>query len=679
MKYFNKKSKHAADGKFCIKCHSLSLKNSDSDTLKAEITVFFALITAIIMALFLSVLESARTSAARLHMTIAANSAIDSLFSQYHKKLWQDYRILGLEQYDYQQLTDEMSNFIEPYFNVKNWYPQKLTDIEITELKAITDENGEIFETEILDYMKYGIMAEIWDLIDIDIFDKGRYEGASADSVSDIYSSNAKFAAKIEKKLEELAECISREEADISSAQAALNSCDGAEFISKANQAISELKKMPGIIKDYEKLADKLGKELGKSRARFDGELANGSLSKESWEIINEDILQFESYVREDGERRQEISSISSLSDSNIEFLKGLIEEAREIMDYISNWEPEDEDDELDEYALWAPIRRAMSSYSHPHVGCSYGIQDKETEGRLESIKALLSGDVLKLVTPDGAKLSTESLMLEDSPSSLHAETDISRLGLLDRVYTVFYAGAELNYFGRGIYDAEQKKGTGGCELEYVIYGKNSDSENLRAAVSELIKIRTGLNLIYLYRDSEKKAEAKALAAAIAGVAGLTPMISVLTFFILSVWSLGQAVVDIRHLLNGKRVPFMHTPNSFSLSLSGLLSITDRAALDAADSSKNENDEENGLSYSDYLKILMFTGYGSTNAYRIMDVIQMSIKATQKDFRMDRLVYSLQTRVNVYAEHLFSQLGVVKAFRNVEKNYNMSVPTSFSY
>ncbi len=647
----------------------------------AEITVFFALITAMIMALFLGVLESARTSAARLHMTIAANSAIDSLFSQYHRKLWTDYRILGLEQYDYEQLIDEMSDFIEPYFKAKNWYPQKLTDIEITELKCLTEENGEILETEILDYMKYGIAAEIWDLAKIDFFDKGRGEGASADKIADTYSTHAVAASKIEKKLEELSESISKEENHISRSLSALNSCDGSGFINNAKEAMTELKKMPSLTDEYERLADKLKKELEASRTKFDEELQKDELSNESWELINEDILQYESYVKEDGERRQEIMSVKNRSMKNADFLAGLIEEAYEIMDYISRWEPEDEDDELDEYSLWEPIRAAMSGYDHLSVGCSYGIQDKETEGKLESIRALFCGDILRLVLPDGAKLNTEKLGLEESPSALHAGDDTSRLGIIDRTYSAFYAGAELSYFGRGIYDTEQKKGGEGSELEYVIYGKNSDSENLYEAVSELIRIRTGLNLVYLYKDSAKKNEARTLAAAIAGVSGLTPMISILTFFILSVWALGQAVVDIKGLLNGEKVPFIHTAESFSLSLGGLLSISDRATLSAAESKINrEEGTEKGLSYSDYLKIVLFTGYSSVNTYRIMDVMQMNIRKEQKDFRMDRLVYSLQTRVNVYAEHLFSRVGIVGAFMQGEKkDYNMSVPTAFSY
>ena len=672
MKFFNSENNK-------IKSRNVSpdTKEALGQLAEAEITVFFALISALIMALFLGVLESARTSAARLHLTVAANSAIDSLFSQYHRELWQNYRILGLEQYDYEQLTDEMTDFIAPYINAKNWFPQRLKDIEITELISITDENGSIFEKEILDYMRYGIAAEIWDIVDLNIFENGRHEGASADKVSDVYSDYARYAVSIEKRLEELSNEIEAEEGYVKGAAEALESLNGSGFINNAEASTERLKKIPEHIKDYEKQADKLKEKLKESREKFDRELENGEISQETWELLNEDISQYESYAREDGGRRQEIVSLGERSSANISFLNGLIEEAHDIMEYIASWESDDEDDELDEEALWRPVIRAMRSYDHLSLGCSFGISDKETEGRLESIKALLSGEMLKLVLPDGADLSSEALNLEESPSSLHSENNISGLGLIERAYAAFYSGAELSYFGRGIYDKKEKKGLGGCELEYVIYGKNSDAENLGDAVSELIRLRTGLNLIYLYKDNTKRGEARTLASAIAGVTGLTPMTAILTFFILSVWALGQAVVDIRNLLSGGSVPFIHTKESFTLSLSGLLGISDKNSLPAPEKS---SDEGKGLDYSDYLKVILLADYGSRNTYRIMDIIQMNLREKQKDFRMDRLVYSMQTRVNVYAEHLFSQLGIVKAIASEnEKSYNMSVPTAFSY
>ena len=643
----------------------------------AGITIFFALISAVIFALFLGVLESARMSAARLHMRIAANSSIDSLFSQYHKKLWQDYRILGLEQYDYEQLTDEMQGFMEPYFKAKDWFPMKLDSIDITELISITDENGAVFEEEVLDYMKYGIAASISDITELELFEKSAHEGKSIDKISEFYEEHAGEAASIEKLLSRLSETASQAGDKVKEGRSALNSCDGEVFIDLASSAISELEKLPGLIEEYEKEADKLAKSLEKTKAALKNELENGELSYESWQVVNDDIEQFDSYVRSDGERRAEIKASGEKAVRNIDLLRDLIEDAEEVLRYIAEWEPEDDEDELDEEALWRPLIARSYQCEDIVIGCRHGMQDEESEKKLESIRQLLSGELLKLVLPKGAKLSSEKMDLTDCPGALHAEDDINRLSLIDRAYVAEYAVSELSYFGRGVYDDKSKKGSGGCELEYVLYGYDNDTENLNELVKQLTAFRSGMNLIYLYSDNEKKAEARTLAAAITGAAGITPLISVMTFFILSVWALGQAVMDVKGILAGYKVPIMHNKNSFDLSLSGLMSLS---ADGVSNIGVKENKTDKGLLYRDYLRILMFSFYGSSKAYRVMDIIQVNLRKAQGDFRMDRLVYSMQADVNVSASHLFSELGIVKAFvSSGDKNYKMRASTAFSY
>ena len=64
---------------------------------KGEVTVFLAMILVMLMTLLLVMAESARTAGERLYLRMAVDSSMDSLMSQYHRKLWQKYRILGLE------------------------------------------------------------------------------------------------------------------------------------------------------------------------------------------------------------------------------------------------------------------------------------------------------------------------------------------------------------------------------------------------------------------------------------------------------------------------------------------------------------------------------------------------------------------------------------------------------
>ena len=60
----------------------------------------------------------------------------------------------------------------------------------------------------------------------------------------------------------------------------------------------------------------------------------------------------------------------------------------------------------------------------------------------------------------------------------------------------------------------------------------------------KLLAVRGALNLFYLLGAQDKKAQADALAAAVS--AGYAPVQFILSFFILTLWALGEAVLDVR-------------------------------------------------------------------------------------------------------------------------------------
>ena len=91
-------------------------------------------------------------------------------------------------------------------------------------------------------------------------------------------------------------------------------------------------------------------------------------------------------------------------------------------------------------------------------------------------------------------------------------------------------------------------------EMEYLLAGKKSDRENLKEAVNRVLTLRGAMNLLFLLNSPDKKAEADALAAAVS--AGIVPAQLVLSFFILTIWAFGEAVLDVRTLLAGGKIPF---------------------------------------------------------------------------------------------------------------------------
>lgn len=174
---------------------------------KGEVTVFLAMILVMIMTLLLVMAESARTAGQRLYLRVASNSAMESLMAQYHRSLWNEYRILGLETDSKGLLEEEFKGFLEPYMKAKNWYPLKTEDAVVKDMAVLTEGKGSGMEQEILDYMKYGLAGILWESMT-----EGEAKevlgdiknAASVNRVSDLYEEHSKEAVALEKALEKL-------------------------------------------------------------------------------------------------------------------------------------------------------------------------------------------------------------------------------------------------------------------------------------------------------------------------------------------------------------------------------------------------------------------------------------------------------------------------------------------
>lgn len=650
-------------------------------SLDGAVTVFFALSVSIICALLLSVAESARTQSARLYLTQAVNASVDSLFSQYHQPLWEKYRLLGLEHYSDEQLQKEMEEFLSPYLEAKNWYPMKIEAAEISKKQCLTDEDGKLFEEEVLAYMKYGIAASVMEGSLAEVFLQQLREANAVDEIAAQYQKHSKTAVKLEKALERIDACLQEQEVAISAAIEAAARQNGREAEAEIRKAQQALQKLPEQVQRYERTADALRGELERSRAAFEKRHQEGALSDQVYVGLDADIAAYESYVKEDGARRQEITAFPGLAAAESAYLDGVMEEIDAIQELIDSWEPEDEEDELDEDALWQPVEKALERCPLIRLTGAHGIADPEKETLLEQLSLLLQGKFLELLLPKGEQPSGKVLPLAECPSKTsYKGGDHCRLNLMDRIFVAEYLTKTMHYYGRDRYGQNpEKKGSGALELEYILQGKDNDLENLTATVRELIGIRSGLNLVYLYGDSEKRAEARALAQTVTGVLGFTPLISVVTFFVLGVWALGQGFCDVRDLLHGRSVPLMHTAQSFYLDLGGLLEIGKTGRLKELEN--NAETGRGGLSYELYLKLLLLATQGVQQDYRSMDVMQMAIRTDQEDFLLSRCAYGLEMNVTVQAGRLFTRLGITGAGGRLGLvgSYRMRVSTAYSY
>ncbi len=178
-------------------------------------------------------------------------------------------------------------------------------------------------------------------------------------------------------------------------------------------------------------------------------------------------------------------------------------------------------------------------------------------------------------------------------------------------------------------------------EIEYILCGKNSDSENLKLVVNKLIRIREASNVIFLFRDGEKQAEAEALAAVIAAACGAPLLTEFIKYTLLFSWAFVESIVDIRVLLSGGKVPLLKMKGDWNFAIEHIGNFREHLG--------NGKSSENGLSYEDYLQIFLYFQNGVQKVYRCMDVIELNLRKTagNRQFIMDGCLDFMEAEVNV--------------------------------
>lgn len=158
-------------------------------------------------------------------------------------------------------------------------------------------------------------------------------------------------------------------------------------------------------------------------------------------------------------------------------------------------------------------------------------------------------------------------------------------------------------------------------ELEYLLEGKESDAKNLEAVTKKLCNIRFGINYAYLLTNQTMQAEAEALAGTISILLAAPAIIPVMKQGILLTWAYGEAMMDVRTLLEGEKVPLIKTQETWKLSLESLLDIEERGLP------IEKKKEETGMTYKEYLQMLLLTKNIEVLAMRALNLVELNISS----------------------------------------------------
>lgn len=292
------------------------------------------------------------------------------------------------------------------------------------------------------------------------------------------------------------------------------------------------------------------------------------------------------------------------------------------------------ETDKTGQESSWEQDRRdnldAIRQKEEDLADAGEDLQDVGEEDPAKAVDDFRAGPVLDQVLPKGAAVSDAALSLSDLPShrTLHTGSglvpkNVRDDGALDAVLFDRYLFEKCGFFGG------EKEGSALLyELEYLLFGKGSDRDNLTAMAKELLAVRTVCNGMFLAGNAARKAAAREYALALAAVIAHPALTEVFTAAILLAWSYVESVRDVNTLLSGGRVPLIKTDADWSTDVSDIL----RPASVAGDDDAGE-----GLSYGDYLQIFLFFLPEDVKTSRFLDVCEADIRETcgNAHFRID--------------------------------------------
>lgn len=257
----------------------------------------------------------------------------------------------------------------------------------------------------------------------------------------------------------------------------------------------------------------------------------------------------------------------------------------------------------------------------------------------ISHVEGLKSTPVLDLVVPKGKSISEKMINLSETASKRELNRgygDFSEEEKKEDVSDKLLFGEYILEHFRSFSD-----GSGNVldyEVEYILGGKASDRENLKAVVNQLLLLRFVPNYTYLQGSAEKRAEAEALALTLCSVLAVPAITEAAAQGILLAWAFGESLVDIRALLNGNRVPLIKDSSSWQLSLSGLMKLGESGDMN------DGADVKDGLNYEEYLRILLFLDKKEETAMRCIDLIEQNLRKIHglDFFRADACVTKLE-------------------------------------
>ncbi len=283
-------------------------------------------------------------------------------------------------------------------------------------------------------------------------------------------------------------------------------------------------------------------------------------------------------------------------------------------------------------------------------------------------IKESFARGILSTVT-DAENVSETTFDLEQLPSHRNLNTGNMEVSsgndLVEKALFIEYLMTNYSSFNNDLKHDGMR-----YEIEYLIAGKESDSQSLATVVGEILLLREAANFATIMQNPSMVSEAMAMAEILAGFTLNPAIIEAVKYAIIAAWAYVESTLDVRLLLSGGKVPLVKTLDQWTSDVWHLSAV--------ADINFKAREFQTGISYSQYLIGFLALNNNETLAIRACDVMENALHSTDqyKNAQMDNMAFAADISIDYAGEEIF-----LSVFDSPEEDvsYNLTKSRYLSY
>ena len=295
-----------------------------------------------------------------------------------------------------------------------------------------------------------------------------------------------------------------------------------------------------------------------------------------------------------------------------------------------------------------------------------------EVENPMEEIKNAKSSPLLSQILSSEVGVSSKQISKEDAIEKRTLNVgnydSSGSFGMMDKIVILQY----LKKYTSNFINKDSMPHALAYEQEYLLFGKDSDEDNLKKMASRLLLIREGINFAYLMTDTVKCEEAFAVAASIAAVAQIPAAVKAIQMGILASWAYAESIAELRTLFTGGKIAVVKASENWTVSLTEAASVPFQNAI-------KSKEVQSGLEYEDYLQTFLAIENIKKIGNRFANLLEKNIRLYKgyEQVKLDCMITAMETTHKYHARQVF--LTFVTIARLSKKGHHYEETYKFSY